>query len=159
MCDYRGVCVSLSLSLSLSGLSLFVSLSFLYFSPGCVKGGTRHPSRSLHTQKRRKRRRKKKEKKGRATFASLFFEAAAAAFAFLFFFLCFFFRIKNKKKKPILSISARVYPPSPLLVRATRRVYHDTLYSPRDVCFYVKSNDDDSRFLFFSSHLEKREED
>jgi len=74
-----------------------------------------------------------------------------------------FFGIKNKKKKkkPIfLSTSARVYLLSPLLVRATRRVYHDTLYSPRDVCFYVKSNDDDdSRFLFFSSHLEKREED
>jgi len=68
---------------------------------------------------------------------------------------------QKKKKKPIfLSTSARVYLLSPLLVRATRRVYHDTLYSPRDVCFYVKSNDDDdSRFLFFSSHLEKREED
>ena len=158
------MCVSLSLSLS--GLSLW-SLSRIFISPLLMREGRHKTPLSLTShsrgeggkKKEKRKKKKKKEKKGRATFASLFFEAAAAAFAFLFFFLCFFFRIKNKKKKPILSISARVYPPSPLLVRATRRVYHDTLYSPRDVCFYVKSNDDDSRFLFFSSHLEKREED
>ena len=109
MCDYRGVCVSLSLSLSLSGLSLFVSLSYIYFSPGCVKGGTRHPSRSLHTQKRRKRRRKKKEKKGRATFASLFLNSRRRRLCVPFLLpLPFFSNKKQKKETYFIDKRARV---------------------------------------------------
>jgi hypothetical protein len=68
------------------------------------------------------------------------------------------FGIKNKKKETYFIVDKRARVPS--LATISSRDETCFLYSPRDVCFYVKSNDDDdSRFLFFSSHLEKREED